>query len=307
MRHRTQLSARLGTHFTVGQAAAAGIGRGRVASRDLDRPFHGVRAVSAPSTPLQRVTALAARLRPGQLIGGKTAMHVWGYPHPDRWDLTDDIVVVVPTTAARVRTRGVSARRLATARAEAWRLDRIPVIDPIAALFMCAAALDRDQIIVTIEAMITTADNYPDLRDGRPVLTTTDIEERLQAWGRFPGSRRVREALQVAREGVESPKETETRLRIVEAGLPEPTVQYEVRENGRLVARSDMAYPELKIAIEYEGDGHRTSRDQWRRDVQRQRDLEDLGWIVIRVTQLDLDEGGRSLVVRLRRAISSRS
>lgn len=74
----------------------------------------------------------------------------------------------------------------------------------------------------------------------------------------------------------------------------------------RLVARTDLAYPELKVAIEYEGDGHRTSAEQWRRDIQRQRELEALGWIVIRLTQEDLNDAD-ALIDRVRGAIASRS
>lgn len=305
MRHRILLPDELGRHFSVRQAAAAGVGRGRVSARDLDRPFRGVRSVTAADTQLDRVVALAPLLHRGQLIGGETAMRVWGYPHPGIWNVEAPILVVVTTGSARVRRRGVTGRRLAEGRAHPWRIGGIPVVDPAAALFMCAATMTDDHVVIALDAVLSTADNYPGLRQGRPPLTETDIEHRLQAWGRFPGSRRVRDALSRAREGVESPKETETRLLIVAGGLPEPVVQYEIHENGLLIARSDMAYPDLRISIEYEGDGHRTSRDQWRRDIQRQRDLEDLGWIVIRVTQLDLDDG-RPLMDRIRRAMASR-
>ena len=74
-----------------------------------------------------------------------------------------------------------------------------------------------------------------------------------------------------------------------------------------LIARNDLAYPELRIAIEYEGDGHRTDRTQWRRDIRRQRELEDLGWIVIRLTEHDLHDGLASFLTRIRRAIATRT
>lgn len=305
MRHRILLPDELGRHFTVRQAAAAGVGRGRAAAPDLDRPFRGVRSIRAAETALERVAALAPRLRHGQLIGGETAMRVWGYPHPGTWSIDAPITVVVATGSARVRSRGITGLRLAEGRAHPWRIGEIPVVDPVTALFMCAGTLTDDQMVIALDAMTSTADNYPGLREGRPTLTPIDIEQCLRAWVRFPGSRRVRDGLSRTRDGVESPKETETRLLLVTGGLPEPVVQHEIHENGVLIARSDLAYPDLRIAIEYEGDGHRTSRDQWRRDVQRQRELEDLGWIVIRVTQLDLVDT-RPLLDRIRRAVASR-
>lgn len=180
-------------------------------------------------------------------------------------------------------------------------------MDPVAGLFMCACHLGEDDLVMILDALITDSENYPALRKGRPLLTIQDVERRLLEWGRFPGCGRIRRALPRARGGVESPKETQTRLLIVGAGLPEPVVQFEVVGDGRFVARTDLAYPEKRIAIEYEGDGHRTSRDQWRRDVQRQRELEDRGWILIRVTQLDLAEDGEALLSRLRGALASRA
>lgn len=306
MRHRIPLPETLGTQFTVRDAEAAGIHRGRASARDLARPFHGVRAQATPKTPLQRVGTLAPRLRSGQLIAGSTALRVWRYPYPGTWRTGDEIEIVVATDAVRPRTRGVKGRRLAAGRFRRWRIGGIPLIDPIAALFMCAKELTDDQIVVLLDAMITTSENYPELRPGRPISSVTEIEQRLREWGRFPGCRRVREALGAARPQVESPKETETRLLIVADGLPEPGIQHEVFEGARLVARVDLAYPALKIAIEYEGDGHRRSAAQWRRDIQRQRELEDLGWIVIRITELDLQDGGIALLRRIRNAITSR-
>lgn len=251
--------------------------------------------------------ALVPRLRDDQLIGGVTAMRVWGYPVPGFWKVTDDVDVVMPTDAARTRARGVRSRRLAPGRAQRWRIGRIPVVDPLTALFLSVASFTDGDLVVVLDALVTTADNYPGLRADRPLHTVEEIDERLREWGRFTGCGRVRAALSAVRMGVESPKETETRLLLVAAGLPEPVVQHEIRRDGAVIARSDLAYPALRIAVEYEGDGHRTDRDQWRRDIQRQRQLEDLGWIIIRVTQLDLDDGGRMLLDRTRRAIASRS
>lgn len=215
----------------------------------------------------------------------------------------------MPREATPPKTKGVHGRRLVTHRATTFTVDGAPVVDPIAAVFTCAKDLTVDQAVVMIDAVVTTADNYPDLVpvQDRPRVTLGDVETRLAEWGAFSGHRTIRSALPLARDRVESPKETETRLLLVNAGLPEPVVQYEVREGLRFLARVDLAYPDLKIAIEYEGDGHRTDKDQWRSDIRRQRDLEDRGWIVIRLTQYDLGAGAAALITRIRRAIASRS
>ena len=217
----------------------------------------------------------------------------------------EDLEIAAPQHASPPRTVGVAGRHLAESRATTYKIGPVSVIDPIATAFTCASELTVSQVVVLLDALLTDADNYPDLIEGRPVSTRAEILERLRSWGRFKGSATIREALGWAREKVESPKETETRLAIINDGLPEPIVQHEEYDGWRLVARVDLAYPQWKIAIEYEGDGHRANKAQWRRDIQRQRELEDRGWIVIRLTQADLEHSS-DFLARIRRAIASR-
>ena len=87
----------------------------------------------------------------------------------------------------------------------------------------------------------------------------------------------------------DSPKETELRLCLLSYGLSGFAVGYVVSgisfENGAAVTL-DLADPELKIGIEYDGDHHRTDKMQWRRDVWKRRQLESMGWTIVAVTQL---------------------
>ncbi|MDR2322530.1 MAG: hypothetical protein LBE60_12870 [Microbacterium sp.] len=306
MHHRIPLPSTLGAAFTLHEAKVAGLGRARADARDLHRPFRGVRSSGAPETFAAVVACGAQRLKPRQRFVGVTAARLWGLPHPRRWAQGEPLEVVVPPDATPPRSRGIRGRRLREDRASTWRIGSLPVVDPIAAVLSCAADLDVAQAVILLDALLADADNYPELRRGRPVASPQELGERVSLWGRFPGRTTILAALPRARAGVESPKETETRLRLVDAGLPEPVVQHEVREGRRLVARIDLAYPQWKIAIEYEGDGHRTDAAQWRRDIQRQRELEDRGWIVIRLTQLDLIDGSGAFLTRIRRAIAMR-
>lgn len=306
MRHRIELPAALGASFSVQDAGEHGIRRGRIDARDLARPFHGVRATTAPDTFFALARAAAARLRPGQRFSGLTALRCWGLPTRLPWRPDELLTVASPTGTGQSRAAGIRGVRLAHERAETWSVWGVPVVDPIAALFSSAGRLDLLQAVIVIDALLSNASNYPGLYSGRPMYTASDIATRLVAWGPFPGCRTIREALHIARVGVESPKETETRMLITRAGLPEPAVQYEVRIAGRLIARTDLAYPKLRIAVEYEGDGHRTDQHQWRTDIRRQRELESYGWVVIRLTQHDLGAGATSFLATLRRAIAAR-
>lgn len=82
---------------------------------------------------------------------------------------------------------------------------------------------------------------------------------------------------------------TRTRLALMLFGLPIPQTQYGITdsENGYTYT-VDMAYPQCKVAIEYDGDHHRRFRKQYVRDQQKRRRLRQLGWTVIEVFADDL-------------------
>jgi Protein of unknown function (DUF559)/Transcriptional regulator, AbiEi antitoxin len=64
--------------------------------------------------------------------------------------------------------------------------------------------------------------------------------------------------------------------------LPVAEVDYEIWYQGRLLARADFAYPEVKLIIEIDGYSVHTNKTDRDRDRKRDRKLEALGWTVIR-------------------------
>jgi len=118
-------------------------------------------------------------------------------------------------------------------------------------------------------------------------------EDVLLLAKRYPGTRglrRLRAALPLIDAGAASPKETWLRLLLIDAGLPVPSTQIPVQHNWRLVGVLDMGWQRYMVAVEYDGDHHRTNRRQYARDQHRLRKLEELGWIVIRVIAEDKPE-----------------
>lgn len=117
----------------------------------------------------------------------------------------------------------------------------------------------------------------------------------------------AREALLHIRPGTDSVPETQLRRLIQNAGFPEPVVdQPAYGADGQYLARPDLSHPELKIAIEYLGDVHRTDQRTWRSDIDRHQRLRDAGWIVLEASA-DSVADPTSLLHRLRRAITARS
>ncbi len=136
--------------------------------------------------------------------------------------------------------------------------------------------------------------------------TPFSSEEVLLLAKRYAGARgmrRLRAALPLVDPGAASPKETWLRLLLIDAGLPVPTTQIPVQENWRLVGVVDMGWQKYMVAVEYDGDHHRANRRQYARDQDRQRKLEELGWIVVRVIAEDKPE---DVVRRVRGALIRR-
>jgi hypothetical protein len=113
------------------------------------------------------------------------------------------------------------------------------------------------------------------------------------------GLRQLSQVLDLYDGGAESPRETWLRLLVVNAGFPRPQTQIPVVVNGRTKYYLDMGWPELKLAIEYEGDHHRTDRVRFARDIARLEELVALGWTVIRVAA---DTPPQLAIASLRRA-----
>jgi hypothetical protein len=113
------------------------------------------------------------------------------------------------------------------------------------------------------------------------------------------GIRQLRTALKHYDSGAQSPQETWLRLFVIGAGFPRPQTQIPVSIGGRIKYYLDMGWQDLKIAVEYDGDHHRTDRSQFARDIVRVEELADLGWIVIRITA---GTPRREIVARLTRA-----
>src|SRR5699024_6105450 len=134
----------------------------------------------------------------------------------------------------------------------------------------------------------------------RPRPTAAQLRDLVAAATGTYRITRVRRAVALARDRVESPKETETRLLLLDAGFAEPVINLEVRAplTGETF-RLDLSYPTLRLAIEYDGFWHSTDRVRHRRDRRKDDVLHELGWRVVRASDADIADP-QALLGRLR-------
>jgi very-short-patch-repair endonuclease len=135
-------------------------------------------------------------------------------------------------------------------------------------------------------------------------VKAADVELLFHRYAGRKGIMRARLALDLFDSGAQSPKESWLRVVLMQAGLPRPQTQIPVRDEfGSAVAYLDMGWEDVKVAVEYDGEQHRTDRRQYTWDVRRLEMLERLGWIVIRVVAGDRPA---EIVRRVRAALARR-
>ncbi|WP_445168369.1 endonuclease domain-containing protein [Mycolicibacterium sp. Dal123E01] len=258
--------------FIGSEALAAG----RLTRHELRTRFRAIHQdVYLPAgvelTPVLRAKACWLRSRKRGVLVGFSASAV----HGSKW--IDNRQAAEISDISRRPTPGV------TARAGSIEVDDICHKAGLAITTPARTALD-----LLCWYPMDTAITAKDALARATRLEIADIELLADCFRGRREIKKARSALDLVDPGAESPRETWLRLLIIRAGFPRPQSQIPVyTEYGVLIARVDMGYEDLKIAIEYEGAQHRTDRKQFDKDIRRHDELVELGWIVLRFTAED--------------------
>lgn len=172
------------------------------------------------------------------------------------------------------------------------QLNERPVTSPAWTAVEVARTLRRPRTLATLDAA---------LRSG-----TCSRGEMWRAATQQAGRRgivAVRELLPLADGRAESPMESEARLAMIDGGLPIPELQYEVIDGNNQIRRLDFAWPESRVAVEYDGIDWHSEPDALRKDRRRQLALQDVGWVVIPIVADDVRNRPWEFVARIDREL----
>ncbi len=223
---------------------------------------------------------------PGAVVSGASAAVLWGVPLTGTWA---DVEVTLPPDAHPRRIPGLRARRAHLREHDVLRRGDVPVTSAEATAVRLAALLPRIDAVVAVDRLI--ASGFVSLRAVREQAAVT----------RGAGSARARAVCELADGLAESPQETRLRLLVHGSGLPVPVAQFRVHDERGFVARVDFAWPEQKVALEYDGLWH-AAPEQFARDRRRLNRLQAAGWRVVFVTAADLGRPGE-LIARIAAAL----
>ena len=163
-----------------------------------------------------------------------------------------------------------------------------PVTTPAWTAIEVARGLRRPRVLASLDAALRSE--------------TCRREDLTRAVRRQSGRRGIvaaRELLPLASPLAESPMESEARLVMIDGGLPAPALQYEVVDLQGYTWRLDFAWPELRVAAEYDGVDWHSGTDALLRDRRRAAALQDLGWVVVPIVAEDVRHRPVELVRRI--------
>lgn len=250
-----------------------------VAGGLLRRPVRGSYRPRRGSDDQLADLAAVALARPGDVFIDRTAALIHGvdtYTHAEH-DLPLSVEMCALRGADPTELTGVDGRTRDLAPHDIVRIDGLPVTTPLRTAMDLGCNLRRREAFA---AMNELARHHG--------ITTADL---TRAVPRFRGRRGVvqlRQLIALLEPRVESQRESWTLLAILDAGLPRPEPQHWIVVEGIPTYRLDLAYPGLRVCVEYDGvDAHETDPAQREHDGRRRCWLRDHGWTVIVVRNGD--------------------
>jgi hypothetical protein len=271
--------------FTMADAKRAGLSRMHVRgllSKGWVRPIlYGVMVDAGTEDTIElRSAALARVCPPGSIICDRTAAWLHGVDI----QIERDPLWLPPLEV--FRSGGDGLRRAETVRGKrTLDLDRDVVeVGEVQVTSLLRTGCDLGRLLRrhnAFAAMNALA------AAGR--LTTSMFELELPRFGGMRGVVQFRDLAVKLEPTVESPAESVVLLQIIDAGLPTPQAQHIVRDRfGNIVARLDFAYPELLLAVEYDGEIGHSTPEQQERDLRRRSRLAAMGWTSLVLTSADV-------------------
>jgi hypothetical protein len=260
----------------VGRNAVARISRGMYASTTGQRP--------------STLEALFARLPSGTVLGYETAAASYGFGR--RAGADEPVHVIVPSSAARPRIRGVVCHEAALPVTKLVMIDGIPYAPPARCAVDLARHATRPGAIALLDAALRSA-----------TCTSADLAAEVIRHDGLRGVRQARELVRIADPRPECAQESHLRLVIIDAGLPVPEPQVWVLDGtGRRAYRIDLAYRERKVGLEYDGRSHLTI-ERLAADRSRMNWLSARGWAMRHFTAHDLYGSPAVIVADVRAAL----
>lgn len=264
------------TPLAAGHAIAQGLTREQLRGPRFSPVLRGVYLPSGVTPDLAMRCDAALQVFPAAVLSHETAVQLCELPMPISAPRTiSQLHLTVQPGAARPKRAGICGHRMALTDDEVRRLAGRPLTSMPRTFVDVAESWSVEDLIVVGDAMLRH-------------ISSNELTAALNRAGRRRGVVAARRAAAHLDKRSGSPMESLLRARLIMAGLPIPEVNVDLYNDfGLWMARPDLFYRKAMLAIEYEGEHHRTRR-QFDRDTLRDRNYAELGIRVVRVTARDV-------------------
>jgi hypothetical protein len=168
-----------------------------------------------------------------------------------------------------------------------------PATTPAWTAIEVARTLRRPRALATLDAALRTG-----------TCSRDDLARMVRLQSGRRGIVATRALLPLASALAESPMESEARLVMIDGGLPPPILQHEVVDLQGHTWRLDFAWPDRRVAAEYDGVDWHSGSQAFFRDRRRGAALQDLGWVVVPVVAEDVRHRPVELVRRIEMSLA---
>ncbi|MEU7822204.1 hypothetical protein [Catellatospora sp. NPDC049133] len=228
---------------------------------------------------------------PTAYFAGPSAAFLHGVEHAAAFG--DPAHLVVPAGTRLNQRKHATVHRMVLGEDEVEIRRGLPVTRPLRTCWDLVLWLDLVPAVTIIDALLHAK-----------LVSVDELGELARdRFGRH-GAARAARAFGLVDGRAESPQESRLRVGLIRAGLPRPELQHPVAIGGR-VLHPDLAWPEFKVAIEYDGEWH-DAPDQFHLDRRRLNLLVNEGWIVLHVTSRRMRNDFAGVVREAKTALRSR-
>jgi hypothetical protein len=280
----------LGRPFTFGEATRQGLSATALRASPWRHVLHGVWVhQSVPDSRELRLAAVRLVMPARASACGLTAAWIYGADVRREGDL--DVYISCPK-GARIRSReGLRVCQETLDESDITSIDGVRVTTALRTAFDCARWLKGVERVVVVDALAHAQ-----------LVAVEEIRAYISGKHRLRNLRRAENVLDLADALAESPMETRIRVLLIEWGLPRPVSQLNVYDpHGEFIGRLDLAYPEAKVAVEYDGAHH---WEQRRADDRRRDRLRAQGWVVLVYSAEDYYEHRATICAEVARALA---
>ena len=235
--------------------------------------------------------AVAVRVPSYVAFAGPSAAFLHGVAHAA--DFCDPVHVVVASDAPLESSRGLMVHDVALAHGDIDVVDDLLLTSPTRTAWDLACWLEPVRSVPILDGMLAQG-----------IVSAEALDRYVSAKRPRRGRRSVEQAISLADARAQSPQESRLRVLLVQAGLPKPEAQHPI-SIGPLTLHPDLAWPEFKVAVEYDGRWH-SEPAQADFDEHRIGLLRRAGWIVVRVTAESMRLEFAEVLTEIHEALRSR-